>query len=144
MKEKGIDDEPCPIFENHVLSDNGQGQDTGRGVRAEPHPKGQLSEELAQELAADREESAADVLKQRGWKPMEGPCVALLGEIKENKVAGMKISTLSGLKENSSPADSQGTAERGAGPGARDGRRGERDGRAGEEGIKFKMTPNVS
>ena len=78
---------------------------------------------------------------------MEGPCVALLGEIKENKVAGMKISTLSGLKENvgcSSPADSQGTAERGAGPGARDGRRGERDGRAEEEGMKFKMTPNVS
>ena len=108
------------------------------------NPKGQLSEELAQELAADREESAADVLKQRGWKPMEGPCVA---EIKENKVAGMKISTLSGLKENvgcSSPADSQGTADRGAGPGARDGRRGERDGRAEEEGMKFKTTPNIS
>ena len=111
------------------------------------NPKGQLSEELAQELAADREESAADVLKQRGWKPMEGPCVALLAEIKENKVAEMEMSTFSGLKENvecSSPADSQGAAERGAGPGARGGRRGERDGRAEEEGMKFKMTPNVS
>ena len=95
------------------------------------NPKGQLSEEL----------------KQRGWKPMEGPCVALLAEIKENKVAEMEMSTFSGLKENvecSSPADSQGAAERGAGPGAWGGRRGERDGRAEEEGMKFKMTPNVS
>ena len=59
----------------------------------------------------------------------------------------MKTSTFSGLKENvgcSSPADSRGTAERGAGPGARGGRRGERDGRAEEEGMKFKMTPDVS
>ena len=32
------------------------------------NPKRQLRVELAQELAADREESAADVLKQRGWR----------------------------------------------------------------------------
>ena len=62
-------------------------------------PKGKLSEELAKELAADGEESAADVLKNRGWVPQEGPCVALLAEIKENKVIGMKMTAFSGLTE---------------------------------------------
>ena len=65
----------------------------GKTVVAVPmlDPKGKLSEELAKELAADGEESAADVLKNRGWVPEEGPCVALLAEIKENKVIGMKM-----------------------------------------------------
>ena len=31
-----ITSESTTIFENHVPSDNGQGQDTGRSVRAEP------------------------------------------------------------------------------------------------------------
>ena len=76
----------------------------GKTVVAVPmlDPKGKLSEELAKELAADGEESAADVLKNRGWVPQEGPCVALLAEIKENKVIGMKMATFSGLTEGRS------------------------------------------
>ena len=74
----------------------------GKTVIAVPmlDPKGKLSEELAKDLAADGEESAADVLKSRGWVPEEGPCVALLAEIKEDKVIGMKMAAFSGLAEN--------------------------------------------
>ena len=69
MKEKGIDDEPCPttIFGNHVLSDNGQGQDTALVAVSVLNPKGQLSEELAQELAVDREESSWQTERRARW-----------------------------------------------------------------------------
>ena len=74
LKEKGIDNEPCPreqVNQPQFLKTTCfQIMAKGRTLVAVSalNPKRQLRVELAQELAADREESAADVLKQRGWR----------------------------------------------------------------------------
>lgn len=58
--------------------------------------KGTVSKENGEKLRADGEEEITKVLKEKGWKKEEGPCVSLIAKCKEGKVEGMKLKTSGG------------------------------------------------